>query len=108
MFQEDRYGYNFSNEVIIKYLGNLKNSIYKLLPLREENKDWKKYLESLNELELKGCEYLFIKIDFLKLIVKLNSLYNKNFYLYRKGIFESLKIVDDMIKEINSQGDINE
>lgn len=108
MLQEDRFEFNFSKEVIIKYLNNLKNSIYKLLPLREENNDWKKYLQSLNELELKGCEYLFTKIDFLKLIIKLNSLYDKNFYLYRKGIFESLNIVDNIIEEINSQGDINE
>lgn len=108
MFQEDRFGFNFSNKVVIKYLTNLKNSIYKLLPLREESGDWKKYLQSLNELELKGCEYLFTKINFLKLVVKLNSLYNKNFYLYRKGIFESLNIVDEMIEEINNQGDIDE
>jgi hypothetical protein len=35
---------------------------------------------------------------------KLESLYYVNFYLYRKGIFESLKIVDNMIKNIIGEG----
>jgi hypothetical protein len=37
MVVKDKYGYNFKNEAIINYLTGLKNNIYKLLPLREEN-----------------------------------------------------------------------
>lgn len=103
MVVKDKYGYNFKNEAIINYLTGLKNNIYKLLPLREENLEWKKYLESLLVLELKGCEDLFTNINFISLICKLNSLYNVNFYLYRKGIFESLKIVDYMIKTLKGE-----
>jgi hypothetical protein len=33
----DQYGYNFSEETVVKYLSRLKNNIYKLLCLREEN-----------------------------------------------------------------------
>ena len=52
---EDRYGYNFPTKTIVEYLVVMKNNIYKLLPLREEGGQWQKYLESLLELELKGC-----------------------------------------------------
>lgn len=102
----DQYGYNFSDETIIKYLSRLKNNIYKLLCLREENGKWREYLESLIELELKGCEYFFTDTSFVELIVKLCSIRNRSFYFYRKGIFESIKIIDDMIKDIKSKGEI--
>jgi hypothetical protein len=36
MVVKDKYGYNLDSEAIINYLNSLKNSIYKLLPLREE------------------------------------------------------------------------
>lgn len=103
---EDKYGYNFPTKTIVEYLVVMKNNIYKLLPLREEGGQWQKYLESLLELELKGCEELFTNIDFVSLIAKLTSLRNKNFFLYRKGIFESLKILDDIINQIKV-GEIN-
>lgn len=103
MFVKNKYEYNITNETMINYLTSMKNNIYKLLPLREEGNEWKKYLESLLELELKGCELLFTNINFVSLIAKLNSLYNKNFYLYRKGIFESLKIIDKMIEELRGE-----
>lgn len=103
MVIKDKYEYNFNNKTIIKYLIMMKNNIYKLLPLREESLDWKKYLESLLELELKGCEDLFENIDFVSLICKLNSLYNVNFYLYRKGVFESLQILDSMIQNLKGE-----
>lgn len=108
MYVKDKYDYNFSNETIIDYLTLMKNNIYKLLPLREENNEWKKYLETLIELELKGCKILFTNIKFVSLITKLCSLYDKNFYLYRKGIFESLKIVDSIINELKENGEKNE
>lgn len=104
MVVKDKYGYNLDSEAIINYLNSLKNSIYKLLPLREEKLEWKKYLESLLELELKGCKEIFYDVDFISLMSKLESLYYVNFYLYRKGIFESLKIVDNIIKNIIGEG----
>lgn len=106
MFVKNKYGYKISTESMIQYLVMTKNNVYKLLPLREEGSEWEKYLNSLLELELKGCERLFSEVNFIALISKLESLYNKNFYLYRKGVFESLKIIDKMIEKL--EGEIDE
>lgn len=106
MFVKNKYGYKITTESMIQYLNMTKNNVYKLLPLREEGNEWKKYLTSLLELELKGCEDLFSDVNFIALISKLNSLHNKSFYLYRKGVFESLKIIDKMIEKL--EGENNE
>lgn len=106
MFVKNKYGYKITTENMIQYLNAIKNNVYKLLPLREEGSEWEKYLNSLLELELKGCEDLFTDVNFIALISKLDSLHDKNFYLYRKGIFESLKIIDKMIEKL--EGGSNE
>lgn len=108
MYVKNKYDYKIEVNTLILYLNQLKNNIYKLLPLREENKEWKKYLNSLLELEIKSFDKLFVDINFIKLIIKLESLYSQNFYLFRKGIFESLKIIDDIIIELQQIGDTYE
>ena len=108
MTVKNKYDYNIETETVVEYLILMKNNIYKLLPLREENRQWRQYLESLLELELTGCETLFTDISFVSLITKLCSLQNKNFYMYRKGIFESLGIIDSMINKLQKGEDENE
>lgn len=103
MLLENEYDYNINDKSLILYLNTTKNNIFKLLPLREENKDWEKYLTSILSLELKGCDFLFNSINFLPLITKLCSLYNTDYSTFRKGIFEALNILDNIIKDLEKE-----
>lgn len=86
-------------EVNKDYKKFLINMIYKILPTREEGLDWEKYLESLI-LEIQGFNDLFIEIDgisVVRILSKLNSLKflnkDKDFYLFRKIIFECTNLI---------------
>ena len=94
---------NISSEAIIENLKKLTNQIYKLLPNREENIDWKTPLGTIIE-ELSGMDRLLLsyhKILF-PLLCKLEGLYNlteeKDFFLYRRTIFECLNLLS-LLKE---------
>ena len=87
-----------------RYNKNLKrivNQVYKLLPLREEGKDWQKPLETLIE-QLAGLQRL---IDdqgqsFIMLISKMEGLLtltqDEDFDRYRCTIFECLGLLNDL------------
>lgn len=93
----NKYNLNIDNIDIELYLINLKNKIYKLLPLREEGKEWNKYLNTIL-IELSGFNELFLnKVELIALISKLEGLYKlEDFLLYRRTIFECLNIVEDL------------
>lgn len=78
----------------------LINMIYKLLPIREEGKDWENYLESCLA-EIHGFHNVFEEIDSLQLVrilsklESLKQLTNKeDFYHYRKTILECTNLVN--------------
>ena len=79
------------------YLISLKGKVYKLLPLREESKEWEKYLNSVL-VELGGLSEIFTdKVSLISLVSKLEGLYRlEDFMLYRRTIFECLNIVEDL------------
>lgn len=74
-------------------------SIFKILPLREEKKEWKKYLEGLL-VEFSGIDSLASEPLFISLIGKLEGLYgledDEDLLLFRKIIFDSI----DTLKRI--------
>ena len=94
---DNKYNIEMTVDNVKDYLSTLTNKIYKLLPLREEKLEWKKYLESIL-IELSG----FSKIvgptpELLCLLSKLESLYDlDSFALYRRTIFECLNAVDEL------------
>lgn len=90
-----KYGINISDENYDLNLKRLTNQIYKLLPMREENQDWKKFLETVM-LEIGGLnELVGTTVNFLPLLSKLESLYDiEDFIVYRKTIFECLGLID--------------
>lgn len=55
------------------YQEHLVNQIFKLLPLRDEGKDWERYLNGLL-IELNGLEYLTEELNFISLLGKLAGL----------------------------------
>ena len=96
-----KYDINIDKEAIKISLGRLTNQIYKLLPLREENGDWVKPLETIME-ELAGMDRLFLdqQPSLYKLSCKLEGLFTltqkDDFMTYRGVIFECLGIIGDL------------
>lgn len=88
-----------------KTLHKLINQIYKLLPLREEGADWIKPLEilivelaGLNLLTEKKYDSLFLLLCKLEGLKTLTA--EEDFLLFRRVIFESIGLLDE-IKESN-------
>ena len=92
-----KYGVEVDNYAIESILKKITNQIYKLLPMREENGDWKKPLETIME-ELAGMDRMLGKQAeaFASLLFKLEGLFSlvqeDDFQLYRRTIFECLCI----------------
>ena len=73
-------------------------NIYKILPLREENKDWKKYLEGLL-IELNGMDMLQTEVSLVSVVAKLQGLVNvEEHAVFRKVIFDCI----DLVKKLPS------
>ena len=84
------------------YRDQLVNDIFKLLPLRENNEEWQKYLKALL-VELHGLHSNINNITLLKVINKLEGLLTQDveFTIYRK-------IILDIIPLFKTIGDAND
>jgi hypothetical protein len=93
----DKYEIEFSQEIIQKTVRRLTNQLWKLIPMRENDEDWYKQLQTVT-LEIAGLNELFISPIFLQLLSKLEGLQIKevNFELYRKTIFECINILQEL------------
>ena len=93
----DKYEIEFSQETIQKTVRRLTNQLWKLIPIRENDEDWYKQLQTVT-LEIAGLNELFISPTFLQLLSKLEGLQIKevNFELYRKTIFECINILQEL------------
>ena len=98
---DTKYGMEVNKENFYSYLITLKNKIYKLLPLREEKLEWRKYLETIL-IEISGLNKLFNNtVNLISLLSKLEGLFDlEEFVLYRKTIFECLNIVENISREL--------
>jgi len=99
---------NINKDAIVFNLKRITNQIYKLLPVREEGVDWQTPLSTIVE-ELSGMHRLLhAQHEILfPLICKLEGLYilieEKDFFLYRRTIFECLNIVQELRNEIEKE-----
>lgn len=93
----DKYETEFSQETIQKTVRRLTNQLWKLIPMRENDEDWYKQLQTVT-LEIAGLNELFISPTFLQLLSKLEGLQIKevSFELYRKTIFECINILQEL------------
>lgn len=93
----DKYEIEFSQEIIKKTTRRLTNQLWKLIPMRENDEDWEKQLDTVT-LEIAGLNELFIGPLFLQLLSKLEGLriVETNFELYRKTIFECINILQEL------------
>ena len=83
----------------------LINQTYKLLPNREEGIDWQTPLTTIIE-ELSGMSRLLVRYqsDLFAILCKLEGLYQltaeKDFFLYRRTVFECLGLMSNLKGEI--------
>lgn len=96
-----KYGTEIDNQLILENLKRLTNQTYKLLPGREEGLDWKTPLATITE-EVAGMEILFQgsfgeePLIFLEKMEGLVSLEDKEFFYFRRTIFECLNLLNKM------------
>ena len=90
----DKYDLKFPEETISKNITRLTNQMWKLIPMRENEENWEKQLETVI-IEVVGLNEIFIMCPtFLQLLSKLEGLRVKdmNFELYRKTVFECINL----------------
>lgn len=94
----DKYDLRFSEEVIRKNITRLTNQMWKLIPMRENEENWEKQLETVI-IEVVGLNEIFVMCPtFLQLLSKLEGLRveEMNFELYRKTVFECINIIQEL------------
>lgn len=90
-----KYGFKISQESLEKNVARLTNQMWKLIPMRENNEDWEKQLNTVI-LEIAGLNEIFVENpQFLQLLAKLEGVkaIDTEFGLYRKTIFESISLL---------------
>lgn len=89
-----------SQEAFEKNITRLTNQMWKLIPMKENDEDWEKQLNTVI-LEIAGLNKIFIEDpQFLQLLSKLEGIKDKNpeFNLYRKTVFESIGLLRGLCK----------
>ena len=96
-----KYEFDFAKETVDKNVMRLTNQIWKLIPMREHNEDWKKQLDTVI-IEIAGLNEIFIwSPQFLQSLSKLEGLKvteDIDFALYRKTVFEVISLVQEFKK----------
>lgn len=94
-----KYDFDFSIEIIQKDVIRLTNQIWKLIPMREHEEDWKKQLDTVI-IEIAGLNEIFIcEPQFLQILSKLEGLKvveNIEFQAYRKTVFEIITLLQEL------------
>lgn len=78
----------------------LTNQLWKLIPMRENNEDWHKQLDTMI-IEVVGLKEIFISSPlFLQILIKLEGLkaVDIEFDLYRKTVFEAINLLQELKK----------
>ena len=99
MLQDTKYGFSFELEDIKVNVRRLTNQLWKLIPMRENNEDWKKQLDTVI-IEIAGLNEIFCGPHFLQVLSKLEGLKieETTFDLYRRTVFEAISLVQVLIK----------
>lgn len=85
--------YDFSTDVD-KVLIRLTNQLWKLIPMRENEEDWKKQLKNVI-IEVAGLKEIFNSDTFIELLSKLEGLNSveTEFDEYRSTVFKSISLL---------------
>ena len=88
-----KYGFNIPLAPIEKNITRLTNQLWKLIPMRENDENWEKQLDTVI-LEIAGLSEIFIENpQFLSLLAE-----QVTFELYRKTVFESISLLRGLLK----------
>ena len=101
MLQINQFNFSFPKEVIDANIQRLTNQLWKLIPMRENNEDWEKQLNTVI-IEIAGLNEIFISNpQFIQLLSKLKGLQVEevSFILYRKIVFESINLLQELKKQ---------
>lgn len=92
----NKYNIEISEEDIQKNARRLTNQLWKLIPMREHDEDWKKQLDTVI-LEIAGLNEIFVGPAFLQALSKLEGLkvQETSFEFYRKTIFECISLIQE-------------
>ena len=98
------YNIDFNNTIIIRDMRRLVNQIWKLLPMRENDEDWQKQLESVL-IEVRGLDKMFgDELNFLIIVSSLEGLTeDTDFILFRSEIFSIISMMTELINIINAR-----
>lgn len=93
--------FEVANEIVVADLRRLINQIWKLLPMKENEEDWQKQLDSVL-VELRGLHAIFgDQLDFLILMSKLEGLREvNNFMVYRTTVFSVISLLTELANNI--------
>lgn len=93
-----KYGFEISTSVLEQNITRLVNQLWKIIPMRENNEDWARQLETV-KLEIAGLNEIFVQDPrFLQLLSKLEGLQveqNIEFPVYRKTVFEAISLLQE-------------
>lgn len=92
-----KYGFDISIEELKTNIQRLTNQMWKLIPMREHNEDWRKQLDTV-VLEIAGLHEIFSNPLFLQLLSKLEGMRIQDieFRLYRKTVFECISLIQEL------------
>ena len=93
---DSKYSISFSDESVKRNKTRLTNQLWKCIPMRENEEDWKKQMNSVI-IEVVGLAEIFSNEKLLQILTKLEGLCLKDcgFDIYRKTIFECLTILNE-------------
>ena len=90
-----KYNSDCPDVTLQKDIKRLSNQIWKLIPMRENQEDWKKQLDTVIN-EITGLDEIFLSLNFVILLSKLEGLkiQESDFWFFRKTIFEVLELLN--------------
>lgn len=93
---------DIDNRVISKDIARLTNQIWKLIPMREKDEDWRKQLNTV-QVEVVGLYDIFFnnELEFLQINSKISGLKiveDVDFDTYRRTIFELISLLQKDFK----------
>lgn len=93
-----KYDFSFPVETITVEVNRLTNQLWKLIPMRENEEDYQKQINTVI-IDIAGLNEVFLENPlYLQLLSKLEGLLvlDINFELYRKTVFECISLIQEV------------
>ena len=97
----NKYEIDIREEDVKRNIQRLTNQLWKLIPMRENNEDWVRQLDTVI-IEIAGLNEIFMNPQFLQLLSKLEGLkiQETGFELYRKTVFECISLLQELARGV--------